>query len=229
MKIAVVTMLLMITLSASMFKEYPKTEVLNIKNKFVENVSDANAVIKRGNFERYSKYENGIQNTIKHVDKLDISQEEKVVLKNDLKKYAEIINKLYKKLHSEAPEFHKHYKSSVNGLKKFNEKLSSIGYRPLLNLWYELSKTKSKFIRRPSQKLQKEFYKNYKLMLISISELYLDEEIEEPLFSYLENYKTHFDELSMGYESIGYKDVKSIKPLSYKIKAKMEFISPIKL
>lgn len=132
-------------------------------------------------------------------------------------------------MHLDAPEFNKHYKKSVKGLKKFNDKLSSIGYRPLLTLWYELSKTKAKFIKKPSYKLQKKFNKNYNLIIISITELYLDEEIEEPLFRYLENYKTHFNEVSLAYESIGYKNISILRPLSYKIKAKMEFLSPIKL
>ncbi|MCW8837953.1 MAG: hypothetical protein OQJ77_04325 [Thiovulaceae bacterium] len=226
MKSVILTLLIVFNLDASIFSQEQIAKKVNIKSSFRENVSDANAVIKRGDYTRYVNYQNGIRSTIKHIDKLDINQNEKIEIKNDLEKYAKIINQIYKKLQVEAPMFNHHYKESISGLKSFNKKLSSIGYRPILKAWYELSKTKARFIKKPSEKLEKKFYEKWRLIMINITELYLDEEIEAPLFAYLENYKAYFNEISLAYKSAQYENIKSLKPLCYKIKAKLEFITP---
>ncbi|QFR50368.1 hypothetical protein FJR48_11780 [Sulfurimonas lithotrophica] len=227
MKSMILTLLIVFNLDASIFSQEEKPKKINIKNSFRENISDANAVIKRGDYTRYTNYQSGIKSTISHIDKLDISSKEKIEIKNYLQKYSSIINKIYKKLQLEAPKFNHHYKESINGLKNFNKKLAGIGYRPILNAWYELSKTKARFIKKPSEKLEKKFHEKWRLIMINITELYLDEEIEAPLFAYLENYKAYFNEISLAYKSAQYENIKSLKPLCYKIKAKLEFITPL--
>jgi len=229
MKIIIFSLLIIFNLKAGIFTQYKEVKQINIISSFKKNISDANEVIKRGNYKHFIKYKNGIESTINNVNKIDISLEEKNELKKDLQAYAKIINKMYKKLHQKAPRFNQHYKSSIKELKNFNKKLSSIGYRPLLNTWYKLSKTKAKFIKHPSEKLEKKFYEQWRFMVINLTELYLDEDIEDPMMKYLENYKAYFSEVSMAYKSVSYENIKKIKPLCYKIKAKMEFLSPFQL
>jgi len=200
---------------------------VKIVNKFNKNISVANAVIKKGYYDKYQEYKNGIESTISHVHKLDISQKEKLELKKDIQTYASIINNIYTKLYEKAPRFKEHYKNSTYNKYSFNKKISSIGYRPIIRAWYELSKIKSIYIKRPSEKLEKRFYKKLQFMITNITELYLDEEIEEPLFAYLDNYKMYFDEVKIGYMSVDYENIKKLKPLCYKIKAKLEFLDAI--
>jgi len=227
MKILISSILIVASLDAGIFDYTQKTKEVKIINSFRETISDANDVIKRGNYNRYNEYKDGIKSTIDHVQRLNISKEEKAELEQDLKEYADIINTMYKKLHKKAPNFKDHYDSSIGELKNFNKKLISIGYRPLLSTWYELSKIKARFIKRPSEKLEKKFNEHYDLIVNYITELYLDEEIEEPLFAYLKNYRAYFDDINMAYKSVDYENIKKIKPLSYRIKAKMEFMNPL--
>ena len=229
MKLILITMLIILNLDANIFESYKETKKIKIINSFKKDVSNANKIIKKGDYTLFRKYKNGIESTIEHVQKLDITLDEKKELKKDLQTYASIINDIYKKMHQKAPEFNKHYKNSIRELENFNKKLSSIGYRPLLKTWHKLSKIKARFIKKPSKKLEKKFNENYNLITNYITELYLDEEIEEPMFSYLKNYKIHFDEINIAYKSVEYENIKKIKPLSYRIKAKMEFLSPIEL
>ncbi|WP_373071854.1 hypothetical protein [Sulfurimonas sp.] len=222
MKVLIFLLLTIFTLNAD-------TKQNTMLDSFKQNISAANAVVKRGNYHRYDEYRNGIESTIDHVQKLDISQKEKQALQEDLQTYAKIINGLYKKLHTKAPNFKKHYKNSAYNQYSFDKKISSIGYRPIIRAWYRLNKIKNRYVKKPDEELEKNFYKNWKIIVDNITELYLDEEIEEPLFAYLDEYKMYFDEISIAYKSVEYENIKRLKPLSYKIKAKMEFLNPIKL
>lgn len=229
MKTIIFSLLIILNLQAQTTNANQDPNQINIINSFKKNISAANAVVKRGNYHRYDEYKNGIESTIKNVQNLKISQKEKLELQQDLQTYANIINNMYKKLHTKAPKFKEHYKNSTYNQYFFNKKVASIGYRPIVRAWYELKKITSRYIKRPNKQLEKKFYEKLDLIVKNITELYLDEEIEEPLFAYLQNYKMYFDEISIAYKSVEYENIKKIKPLCYKIKAKMEFISPVEL
>ncbi len=225
MKIIILSLLIIFSLKADTLNN--KSKQIDIIDDFTKNVKAANAVVKRGNYHRYDEYKNGIESTIENIHKLDISKKEKLELKKDLKTYANLINDLYKKLYANAPKFKEHYNSSTYNQYVFQKKILSIGYRPIVKAWYELSKTKSIYIKRPSEELERKFHEKLKFIISNITELYLDEEIEEPLFAYLQNYKMYFNEVSIAYKSVEYINIKKIKPLSYKIKSKLEFLNPI--
>ena len=61
---------------------------------------------------------------------------------------------------------------------------------------------------------------------MTITELYLDDEMEQPLFEYLDAYKAYFKEISGAYRSVGYAEVGKLKPLTYKIKMQFEMMLP---
>jgi hypothetical protein len=78
-------------------------------------------------------------------------------------------------------------------------------------------------MRKPNAKLAKEFNQKFELVKMIIIELYLDEELEDPLLSYLDNYKKYFQGVNQAYKNVEYKNVQNIKLLSYKIKSILEF------
>jgi hypothetical protein len=152
-----------------------------------------------------------------------MSKDEKEVLKKELTEYKTTVDLVYKNLKNKASKLNMHYLKTLNGLSSFNQSVASTGYGPLLKEWYVLTKIKRKFMRKPNAKLAKEFNQKFELVKMIIIELYLDEELEDPLLSYLDNYKKYFQGVNQAYKNVEYKNVQNIKLLSYKIKSILEF------
>ncbi|MBU0720030.1 hypothetical protein KJ877_01670 [bacterium] len=233
MKIIILSVILITGLYASIFGANTQ-EAKNDTNKeihdvFRQNVSDANAIIKRGDYAKITRYKEESLTIMAQIEHLDIPDEHKLELKKDLSKYSQLINKISSKLQTQAPKLNQHYTDVVGNIATFNKKLSSIGLSELLSSWYNLSKAKNRYVKKPSKKLEKEFDKQWTSVITTISELYLDEEMEEPLFEFLHNYKAYFKEITIAYNSVTYSDIRELKPLSYKIKAQLELLVPYEI
>ena len=126
---------------------------------------------------------------------------------------------------SNVPNIDKNYQNSLKGLITFNNSLESTGYTPLLSEWHELSKVKYKYIRKPSAKLKKRFDQKFRSVKLILEDLCLDEELEDPLLDYLSTYNIYFEELNLVYSRVDYSNIHKIKPLSYEIKSKLEFVN----
>jgi hypothetical protein len=235
MKIVIVSFLVSASLFAGLFssndddlRQLQKNNE-KIHQQFRQNVNDANAIIKRGEYSIMNEHKSNILNIITRIDTLSIPKEDKKTLQNDMTHYAVLVDDISVKLQSNAPKLNQHYSALIANLKSFNSKLASIGLSELLNDWHEISRIKNRYVKKPSKKHEKEFSNKWTSMVITITELYLDEEDEEALFAYLENYKAYFQEISAAYSSVGYANINKLKPLTYKIKAQLELSVPYQL
>jgi hypothetical protein len=199
---------------------------LQLFDRFKENARDANAIVKRGEYDLMAHQKQEIGRISREIASLEISAEEQRTLNADLQEYEKLVSRIGTQLKLKAPELNTHYKQVLSGLPNFNKKLGSIGLRELLHSWRELSRIKSRFVKRPSNKLVRAFEKEWTNVTVTITELYLDEEMEQPLFDYLDSYRAYFNELNSAYRTAGYNDVARLKPLTYQIKMHFEMLTP---
>lgn len=213
------------TLNASIFTfSGDNKKQANIIEEFRQNVNDSNSIIWRGEYNKISPHKSNIISIIKKIENLDISQENKNQLKDDLQAYTSLVNVIADSLQKEAPTLNSHYSETINKLEIFNKKISNIGFYTLTNRWRELSSIKNDFVKKPNPTLEKKFENVWNEMTITITELYLDDEAEKFLFDYMNHYKLYFKEISQAYKRASYDNINKLKPLSYKIKAKLEVL-----
>lgn len=196
----------------------------NIAEEFRQNVNDANSIIWRGEYDKIAPYKSNIVSIMKKVENLDISKENKDRVKNDLQTYADLVNVIADSLQKEAPTLNSHYVETIDKLEIFNKKISNIGFYTLITHWRELSSIKNDFVKKPSPTLEKRFENVWNEMTITITELYLDDEVEKFLFNYMNHYKLYFKEINQAYKRANYDNINKLKPLSYKIKAELEIL-----
>jgi hypothetical protein len=194
-----------------------------IQNSFRQSVSDANSIIKRGEYDKLQIYQQNMTALMLELQEANIPKDEKAQLQQNLQEYLALINDITHALQKNAPLLNAHYNETIKGLNKFNKKIASIGFGDLTSKWMRLSRLKNNFLKKPTQHTEKEFYDTYNAIVVTLTELYLDEEIETPMLSYLEEYKSYFTQIALSYQNINYNKITNIKPLCYKIKAQLEF------
>jgi hypothetical protein len=194
------------------------------KELFRQNVRKANGAIKRGEYEGMAPFSAGIGTLQKRLKQIDDPALPVEALSKDIELYSQLVTAVSKELQQNAPKLNEHYSGIVGGVDTFNKKLSSIGLRELLRSWKDLTRIKHRFVKKPNAKLAKAFEKAWDNVSITITELYLDEEMEEPLLNFLDSYKFQFTELNNAYKKVGYANVAKIKPLAYKIKMQLELL-----
>ncbi|MDD2905776.1 MAG: hypothetical protein WBK95_06305 [Sulfurimonas sp.] len=199
---------------------------IEISKTFRESVNDANDIIKRGEYCKILKYKSDTLSIIEQLKLLNISQENRQAIQDDITLYFTLINNISSKLQEKAPKLQEHQKTLIDNLHGTDKRISAIGLSELSQNWYEIKNINNNFIRNPNAKLEEAFHTRLTAMTTIITELYLDEQQEKPLFQYLSEYENYFKELSAAYSSAEYKNLKKIKPLSYKIKAQLEFLAP---
>lgn len=197
-----------------------------IQALFRQSASDANGVIKRGEYVKADTYRNGMQRIIQQLERFPLPAAERTRLTTDLREYTTLVDGISGTLQQQAPDLNEAYREVIGGLEPFNKRLSSIGLSELLREWHALSRIKSTFVKKPNAKLEKAFEQKWTSVVVTITELYLDEEMEEPLFEYLERYKSYFYKMSRAYKQAGYDNLVKVKPLSYKIKMQLELLAP---
>jgi len=229
MKIIMLLFCAVLSLQAGFFGNDARQEQLqklDLLQRFKDNASAASDIVKRGEFDLIPAQEQQVARIREEVAGLDISEPERTALVSDLATYAKMVSGIGATLKRSAPELHRHYEQVIAGLPEFNRRMGSIGLRELLHSWRELSRIKGRFVKRPDARLVKAFEKEWTNITVTITELYLDEEMEQPLFDYLDAYKAYFNELSGAYRSVGYAEVGQLKPLTYKIKMQFEMLLP---
>lgn len=225
MKYILILIFIFWDLHASLYHS-DNVQTKDIREAFRENVSDANAILKRGEYAKIAKYKTDIESIIGQIKTLGIANENKEELQKDIALYTALINDISIHLQKKAPELEKNHLHILRKLDAFNKRISMIGFSELSENWRQLSNIKNSFIKQPRLKLEKEFDAKWSAVVITITELYLDEEIEQPVLDYLNDYKTYFKEISSAYSSAQYSNLNKVKPLSYKIKAQLELLVP---
>jgi len=223
MKALLCILTLSLLLNASMFTKEGNNNGILIE-EFRQNVNDTNSIIWRGEYGKIPLYKASVSSITKKIQDLKIAQEKKQELTTNLQNYTAIVDTIAINLQKEAPQLKSHYENSIANLDAFNKKISSIGLYALISRWRELSSIKNSFVKKPNPALEKKFDNIHNEIVVTITELYLDDEAESFLLDYLENYKLYFKEITVAYAKANYDKINELKPLSYKIKAELELL-----
>ena len=108
--------------------------------------------------------------------------------------------------------------------KSFQIALDQIGLHELKFTFKNLEKARAEYIKEPSPKTQEKYEELTKNMTKTINELYLDEDIEKPLLSYIENHTHYFKTVASIYTSTGLDSINRLHANSYTIKAQLELL-----
>jgi len=195
-----------------------------LQEQFRQSVNDANAIVKRGEYDRLARYESEMAQITVELTRTALTAAQRGSLERDLKRHAALVGSIGSAMRQEAPRLKEHREEVLGGLSAFNRRLGSIGLAALLEEWRILSQTKNQFVKKPSRTLAESFAQHWTSVSVMITELYLDEELEAPLLEYLERYRAYFTELRRSYEKVGYEDVAALKGLGYRIKMQLQLV-----
>ncbi|MDK9693745.1 MAG: hypothetical protein OEL19_05825 [Sulfurimonas sp.] len=223
MKVLLSILALSLLLNASVFSQNEKGNSILIE-EFRQNVNDTNSIIWRGEYDKIPSYKASISSITRKIQALEIEQNKKQELAVHLQNYEAIVDAIAINLKKEAPRLKTHYDYTIDNLDAFNKKISSVGLYILSSRWRDLSGIKNNFVKKPTPELEKKFDTMLNEVIVTITELYLDDKTESFLLGYLENYKLYFKEITVAYSKANFDKINELKPLSYKIKAELELL-----
>lgn len=108
--------------------------------------------------------------------------------------------------------------------KAFQVSLEQIGLYELKTTFSNLKKARVEYIKEPSVQTHAKYEELTKNMTQMISELYLDENIEKPLMTYIENNAHYFKTVVSIYTTAGIESINRLHANSYTIKAQLELL-----
>lgn len=108
--------------------------------------------------------------------------------------------------------------------KKFVTSLDQIGLYELKTAYEELNNRRTDFIKEPNQNHKNAYNEQLDKVKTVISELYLDSEIDQPLFSFLNNHKLYFDLISDTYAKIGFERINRLRETGYSIRSELQLL-----
>jgi hypothetical protein len=118
----------------------------------------------------------------------------------------------------------KYSKFDQNEEKAFQISIDQIGLHDLKTTFKNLDKARLEYIKEPSLSAQTKYEKLTKDMTQMINELYLDESIETPLITYIENHNHYFQTVVSIYTTAGLESINRLHTNSYAIKAELELL-----
>lgn len=127
--------------------------------------------------------------------------------------------------HADALRKQEHYENRYGV--KFNMAMEQIGLFELNEANKRLDKKRLDYIKEPSQEHKDAYVNHVAMMKQIIADLYLDGEIEKPLYSYLDNHKGYFDTIASVYDQVGYERVKRVQNDAYAIKTELQMLPKI--
>ncbi len=134
-----------------------------------------------------------------------------------------IINDTAHAIHEHDDVLYMHLLKTKDRMENFEKKLKSIGLGELNKNWRITQKLFHQFHRKPSDEKYKKYLQHLDMTKTIITELYLDDDQEEYLFSYLDEHHNAFHALYEVYNDVGFYRINELKPLIYGLKEQMEF------
>lgn len=107
---------------------------------------------------------------------------------------------------------------------KFLTAIDQIGLYELLTAYREMDKQRKNYIKDPNEETKTRYVTESERIRTIITELYLDENMEKPLFDYLDNHKNYFDTITAAYRDIGYTRVNRLRANGYAIRSAFQLL-----
>lgn len=231
MKLLSILLLFILNLQANMF-DYNTDGSIKAKtiyDLFNQCTSDMNSIVKHGEYEKHINFEKNIVSVEKGIIDAQMDSNDRQSIQKNLREYKLICQTCINTMKNDAPQLNTHYTNLVNNLENFKKSVYSTGYQPLIKEWDKLTRIKKQYIKDPSNKLENKFARSLDQVVLTLTQLYLDDEQEQPMLTYLKNYQSYFNDLSRSYKSVKYENINEIKPLSYKIKSQIKLSIPYSL
>jgi len=199
-------------------------QVFDYRKSFQNSTHYMNAITKRGDIDQIILFKSTVDTLEEALKKLHDKDVDTLSIIEDINRYEKTVLELSALIKNQTPLLQQKYQTSKTSLAFFNKKLNSIGLHELSTAWMELSKIKHDYMRSPNCYYEQAFNEKWMYITVLITELYLDDEMEAPLFDYLEVYKNYFDDIVLVYNEEGQERVAMLKVLSYDIKLKLEML-----
>ncbi len=132
-----------------------------------------------------------------------------------------IINDTANAIHEHNDVLYTHLLKTKDRMQNFEKKLKSIGLSELNKNWRITQKLFRQFHREPNDEKHKRYLQHLDMTKTIITELYLDDDQEEYLFSYLDDHHNAFNSLYEVYNDVGFYRINELKPLIYGLKEQM--------
>jgi len=123
-----------------------------------------------------------------------------------------------------AIQLNKYYQYERTYEDKFVLALEQIGLPELVNTYKELEKTRQEYIKKPSNKSLEEYSALSEELYKIITELYLDMQIEEPLFKYLKNHQNYVYSIASIYDEVGKDRILRLRDNTYAITTQLQLL-----
>lgn len=107
---------------------------------------------------------------------------------------------------------------------KFIQSIKQIGLHELKAAYEQLSRTRLNYLKEPSPALEEEYRASASTLTQTIKELYLDNNIEDPLYAYLDNHKKYFETSAAYYKKAGIDRVHRLRENTYAIKTEIQML-----
>lgn len=106
----------------------------------------------------------------------------------------------------------------------FRATIEQIGLYELKTAYDDLKKSRSEYIKKPSAISMERYIADADKVQNIISELYLDSDIETPLYAYLDNHKLYLETIASAYEESGIERINRLRTIGYAIKTELQLL-----
>jgi len=111
--------------------------------------------------------------------------------------------------------------------KSFEKSLEQIALYHLKESFENLEKVRLAYIKEPTVALGDEYLRLHEAVINGITELYLDDSIEDPMFAYIDNHKLYFKTVASMYDTIGAERIVRLTINSYAIQTQLQLLPAI--
>ena len=124
-------------------------------------------------------------------------------------------------------EIHTTHQFESSNKRKFLASLDQIGLYELKDSFEKLEKSRLEYLKNPKVPAGNKYIKHFKEVRTIIAELYLDDAIESPLFTYLDNHMLYFKTVAHMYQEIGEERIIRLRFNGYAIQTQLELLPKI--
>lgn len=107
---------------------------------------------------------------------------------------------------------------------KFLVAIEQIGLYELKTDYQKLIRIRQNYLKEPSTQLEDQYHEKLSTLIQTIQELYLDSNIEDPLYAYLNNHKNYFETMVVCYQEAGLERVIRLRNNTYAIKTELQLL-----